>query len=98
MRENPIHFFLLSLVGQIQDQAGLGAWRVPMVVIYWLMLTAGFATAGTVWRRDPEQRTASPLAIFGLRYVAASMWYLGTLWKLPFPVSDGFRDWMTMTV
>lgn len=98
MRDNPIHFFLLSLVGQIQDQAGLGPWRLPMVLIYWLMLTGGIAVAIYVWRRDAEQRTGTHLAIFALRYVAASMWYLGTLWKLPFPVSDGFRDWMMMTV
>lgn len=98
MRDNPVHFFFLSLMGQIQDQVGLGTWRIPMVALYWVMLTAGVAVAIYVWRRDPQQRTISHLSIFGLRYVAASMWYLGTLWKLPFPVSDGFRDWMTMTV
>jgi len=28
----------------------------------------------------------------------AGMWYLGTLWKLPLPVSGGFQFWMGQTV
>jgi len=98
MRDNPFHFFLQSLVGLAGDQAGLGALRLPMLVVWWLMLLGGVGIAVLVWRRDPAQRTAKDLAVLGCRMVAGGMWYLGTLWKLPWPVSDGFQFWMDSTV
>jgi uncharacterized membrane protein YphA (DoxX/SURF4 family) len=33
-----------------------------------------------------------------MRFLSAGMWYLGTLWKLPWPVAHGFKDWMTNCV
>ena len=33
-----------------------------------------------------------------MRFSLAGMWYLGTLWKLPLPVSDGFKYWLEQTV
>ena len=33
-----------------------------------------------------------------MRLFLAGMWYLGTLWKLPLPVSAGFRYWLGQTV
>ena len=33
-----------------------------------------------------------------MRVVAAGMWYLGTLWKLPWPVAAGFHYWLGATV
>ena len=33
-----------------------------------------------------------------MRPVSAGMWYLGTLWKLPLPISAGFKYWLENTV
>jgi hypothetical protein len=36
--------------------------------------------------------------VFLLRLLAAAMWYLETLWKLPGSVTLGFRYWMDQTI
>jgi uncharacterized membrane protein YphA (DoxX/SURF4 family) len=33
-----------------------------------------------------------------MRLASTGMWYLGTLWKLPYPVSDRFKFWLENTV
>ena len=98
MRDNPIHTFLQFMTGQIPDQITLGDLRWFTVALYWLLFIGGIAVAVTSWRRDPAQRSANHLAIFLLRFTAAGMWYLGTLWKLPLPVSAGFKFWMEQCV
>jgi uncharacterized membrane protein YphA (DoxX/SURF4 family) len=76
----------------------LGALRWATVFGYWVLLVAGIAIAVVNWRRDPAQRTVHHLAVFALRMVAAGMWWLGILWKLPLPVSAGFKFWLGETV
>jgi uncharacterized membrane protein YphA (DoxX/SURF4 family) len=98
MRDNPIHTFFQFLTGQIPDQIGLGALGWFTVLLYWLMLTAGVTIAIVNWRRDPLQRTANHISICVMRFLMAGMWYLGSLWKLPWPVSDGFKFWLDNTV
>ncbi|WP_428491235.1 hypothetical protein [Rhodopila sp.] len=98
MHDNPIHTFLLFLTGQIPDQVALGDLRWLTVALYWFLLIGGIAIAVVNWRRDPAQRTGYHLCVFSLRMVAAGMWWLGTLWKLPLPVSAGFKFWLAQTV
>jgi uncharacterized membrane protein YphA (DoxX/SURF4 family) len=98
MRDNPIHTFLQFLVGQIPDQLALGELRWVTVLLYWMLLIAGIAVAVVNWQRDPAQRTVYHLSVFSLRMLAAGMWWLGTLWKLPLPVSAGFKFWLEQTV
>lgn len=98
MRDNPIHSFFLFLGGQLGDQINAGSMRWVTVVIYWLLLIAGIAIAVVNWKRDPGQRTSSHLFLCALRFLAAGMWYTGSLWKLPLPVSSGFQFWMENTV
>ena len=98
MRDNPIHTFLQFLAGQIPDQVALGDLRWFTVLFYWMLLIGGIAVAVMNWRRDPAQRTAHHLWVFSLRMLAAGMWWLGTLWKLPLPVSAGFKFWLGATV
>ncbi|MEJ1976151.1 MAG: hypothetical protein WDN49_08670 [Acetobacteraceae bacterium] len=98
MRDNPIHTFFQFIAGQIPDQMTLGNPRWFTVALYWLLLVAGIAVAIYNWRRDPLQRTGHHVGIFAMRFVAAGMWYLGTLWKLPLPVSAGFKYWLDQTV
>jgi hypothetical protein len=98
-RERKPNPYLLSIHDrQIPDQISLGSLRWFTVVLYWALLLATVAVVAVNWRRDASQRTANPVGIFGMRLVAAGMWYLGTLWKLPLPVSEGFRFWLDSTV
>ncbi len=98
MRDNPIHTFLQFLSGRIPDQLSLGAFGWLTALLYWLLLAAGIAIAVVNWRRDPMQRTAQHVSICAMRFLMAGMWFLGTLWKLPWPVSDGFKYWLGNTV
>src|ERR1700733_14667305 len=47
---------------------------------------------------DATQRTGTHISIYAMRLVSAGMWYLGSLWKLPLPVSGGFKFWLENTV
>ena len=99
MRDNPIHTFFQLLTGQVGDQVALGGvlqWYT--VVLYWALLVGGSAVAVVNWQRDPAQRTFFHVSLFAMRLIAAGCWYLGSFWKLPWPVSSGFRFWMESTV
>lgn len=98
MRDNPIHSFFQVMTGQIHDQLALGSFRWFTVVVAWALFCGGLAVAGYCWVRAPEQRTARNLLVFAMRFLSAGMWYLGTLWKMPWPVAHGFKDWLTNCV
>jgi len=98
MRDNPIHSFFQVMTGQIHDQLALGGYDGLVVVMAWVLFWSGLAIAGYIWVKYPEQRTLQHAWVFLLRFVSAGMWYLGTLWKLPWPVAHGFKDWLTNTV
>lgn len=97
MHDNPIHTFFQFLAGDIPDQLSLGGLRWFTVALYWLILVPSIAIALYNWYRDPAQRTINHLSVFAMRMVAAGMWYLGTLWKIPFPVAAGFHYWLAQT-
>ena len=62
-------------------------------VVFWLLLLSSIAIAAVVWQRDPGQRTARGLGIWGLRVLMGAMWWQQTLWKIP-PNFDGLKFWM----
>ncbi len=98
MRDNPIHSFYQVMTGQIHDQLALGSFRWVMVALAWAMFCGGLGVAAYVWAKAPEQRTARNLMVFATRFLSAGMWYLGSLWKMPWPVAHGFKDWLTNCV
>ena len=98
MADNPFHTFFQFLTGEIPDQVHLGDLRWFTVVLYWAILIGSVYVFGINWRRDPSQRTVHHVSIYSMRMVSAGMWYLGTLWKLPLPVSAGFKYWLGATV
>jgi hypothetical protein len=98
LRDNPIHSLYQVLTGQIHDQLALGGYDWLTVVLAWVLFFGGLGIAAYVWGKDPDQRTLHHLAMFAMRFVSAGMWYLGTLWKLPWPVAHGFKDWLTNCV
>jgi uncharacterized membrane protein YphA (DoxX/SURF4 family) len=82
MRPNPLHDAVQFLTQP--------AWFTP---VFWLLLLASIVIAALAWRRDPAQRTARTVGIWGLRVLMGTMWWQQTLWKIP-PNFDGLRYWM----
>jgi hypothetical protein len=87
------------MTGQIHDQLALGGGlRWFVVTMAWVMFFGGLTIAAANWVKYREQRSLRHVAVFTMRFIAAGMWYLGTLWKLPWPVAHGFKDWLTNCV
>ena len=82
MRPNPLHDAVQFLTQP--------AWFTP---VFWLLLLGSIVVAALAWRRDPAQRTARNLGIWGLRVLVGTMWWQQTLWKIP-PNFDGLKYWM----
>ena len=99
MRDNFFHTFFQLLTGQTGDQVNLGpAGGILTAAFYWLVLIGAVVVAVMSWRADAEQRSAHHLGNAAMRVVLSGMWYQGTLWKLPLPVSGGFKYWLAQTV
>jgi uncharacterized membrane protein YphA (DoxX/SURF4 family) len=98
MNDNPIHTFVLFITGRIPDELALPAsLRFFMVVLYWLLMLGTVLVIVTNWRRDPTQRSWHHIVVCATRLFMSGMWYLGSLWKLPWPVTPGFTDWLGQT-
>jgi len=82
MRPNP-----LNDAAHFLTQSG---W---FTAVFWLLLLSSIAIAAVVWQRDPGQRTARGLGIWGLRVLMGTMWWQQTPWKIP-PNFDGLKFWM----
>jgi uncharacterized membrane protein YphA (DoxX/SURF4 family) len=98
VHDNPIHTFFQFLTGDIPDQLSLGNLRWFTVLLYWAILLGSFYVFSLNWRHDPSQRTINHVSIYLMRVLTAGMWYLGTLWKLPWPVASGFHYWLGASV
>ena len=93
MKTDPFTDAWLFLVGATGDQEALGAARYPFVLLFLALLAASAAIARANWRADPAQRTATHLWTWLFRVLIGIMWFQGSLWKLPLPVSGGLQHW-----
>jgi uncharacterized membrane protein YphA (DoxX/SURF4 family) len=93
MRTNPFYDIWLFLAGETSSHLGVGAWRYLEVGLYWGLLIASVFFAYRNWHADPAQRTQAHLGTWLARVVIGSMWFEGSLWKLPIP-SGGFQYWL----
>lgn len=91
---NPFTDTLRFLTGSAMDYNPFGNSRYISVVFYLLVIAGSIYIAWRNWRDDPSQRSAKHVSIWLMRLVAAGMWYQGTIWKLPLPVSDAFKYWV----
>jgi TQO small subunit DoxD len=66
-------------------------------LLYLALLVASVVVASINWTHDPEQRRAESVTIWLFRLLIGAMWYQGTTWKLPLPVSDAFAYWLGET-
>lgn len=93
MRTNPITDTLLFVIGDTPDHHALGVWGYVLAALFFLLLLAGIWIAVACWRIDPAQRRPTVLWICLTRILMGGMWFQGSLWKLPLPVSGGLKYW-----
>ena len=90
MRINPFYDAWLFLTGMTGEHEGSGVGLLLTVLFLALIgITIWFAYKN--WQLDPAQRTKEHLATWFMRVMIGAMWYQGSIWKLPLPVSGGFR-------
>ena len=93
MRTNPFIDTWLFLIGHTDDHRDSGVG--PLLVLMFLTLLVGSVwIAWRNWQDDPSQRTRAHLATWFMRVMIGCMWFQGSLWKLPLPVSGGLKYWM----
>jgi uncharacterized membrane protein YphA (DoxX/SURF4 family) len=93
MPANPFSDVISFLVGSAHDYNPFGASRYISVAFYLIVIGGSCFVAWRNWSSDPTQRTARNVFIWLMRLTIAGMWYQGTIWKLPLPVSDAFMYW-----
>ncbi len=90
---DPFSDFWNFLTGASGDYKALGAWKYLFVTLFLVLLILSILVAVQNWREDPSQRTGRDLGMWLVRVLVGGMWFQGMLWKLPFPVSEGFEFW-----
>jgi len=92
VRTNPFYDAWLFLIGHSPDHENSGVgWLLTLLFL--ALLAASLWIARKNWQQDPAQRTGRHVAICLMRLMIGAMWYQGSLWKLPLPVSGGFQGW-----
>ncbi len=90
MRTNPFYDAWLFVTGSTGEHAASGiGWL--LVALFIALAVASIWIARSNWQHDPTQRTWEHLATWFMRVMIGVMWYQGSIWKLPLPVSGGFR-------
>jgi len=93
MRTSPFYDTWLFIIGATDDHQKLGAFKYFFVALFLALIIASAWIAWTNWREDPAQRTGRDVTTGICRVLIGCMWFQGCLWKLPLPISDGFRYW-----
>lgn len=94
MRTDPFRDAVLFVLGNDDNYTPLGAFRWLLVLLFALLLVANLVLLAHNWTADPGQRRGRHLYVWLARTLVGAMWFQGSLWKLPLPVSGGFRYWM----
>jgi uncharacterized membrane protein YphA (DoxX/SURF4 family) len=93
VRTNPFHDAWLFLTGAADYPDEIGSLKYILVALYWAVLIGSCVIAAINWRDDPGQRNSTHVVTWICRLLIGSMWFQGSLWKLPLPVSGGFEYW-----
>jgi hypothetical protein len=94
MRTNPFYDAWLFLIGNTNEHRDSGIGGL-LTALFLLLLVASVAIACINWKQDVSQRTKGHLATWFMRVMIGTMWYQGSIWKLPLPVTGGFRASIT---
>jgi len=87
---NPVTDTWAFLIGNTGYYNNLGPAKYLAVLLFLALLLGSVGVACLNWSRDPAQRTGKHVTIWLLRAFTAGMWYQGSIWKLPLPVSSAF--------
>ena len=94
MKTNPFYDTWLFLLGKTGDHGNAGVFFSWVLTLGFLALVAASIwIARTNWQQDPAQRTPEHLATWAMRFFIGAMWFQGSLWKLPLPISGGLDGW-----
>ncbi len=93
MRTNPFYDAWLFVIGSTDSHENLDEFKYVFVALFLVLLAGSFWIAWLNWRADRTQRTAAHVTTWISRLLIGCMWFQGSLWKLPLPVSDGFEHW-----
>jgi len=91
MRTNPISDIVAFLTGPSYSEPSF------LVVIFWILAAASVLIAAYVYWRMPEQRTATHVVRWAVRFIVACMWWQQSLWKFPTD-SGGLKYWTEQIV
>ncbi|HEY7243873.1 MAG TPA: DoxX family protein [Xanthobacteraceae bacterium] len=90
MRYNPFYDAWIFVTGRTDEHAASGiGWL--LTVLFIALVLASIWIARKSWQQEPAQRTTEHLATWLMRVMIGVMWFQGSIWKLPLPVSGGFR-------
>jgi hypothetical protein len=90
MRTNPFYDAWVFLIGATDEHKASGVgWLLTALFLALLVATGWIAYKN--WKQDPAQRTMEHLATWFMRVMIGAMWFQGSIWKLPLPVSGGFE-------
>ena len=98
MRTDPFTDSFYFLIGQTPDHDAIGWPKYLLALLYAAALIGGTVIAVRAWQRDPLQRDPRSAGIWLMRMLIGTMWLQGSLWKLPLPVSGGFKYWTEQLV
>lgn len=93
MPSNPLSDSLVFLAGGTPNHTLLGFGGMVMAGVYLALLAASVAVAILAVAGDRQQLRVSHLARWLVRLLVGTMWFQGSLWKLPLPVSGGLQFW-----
>lgn len=93
MRTDPFSDSFRFLLGATGDHKALGWGQWVIVALFLALLAASALIARASWSADPAQRTPRHLWTFLFRVLLGSMWFQGSLWKLPLPNAGGLQYW-----
>ena len=94
MKTNPFYDTWQFLLGRTGDHLNAGiffSWVLTLGFI--ALIAASLWIARVNWAEDPKQRTVEHLATWFMRFFIGAMWFQGSLWKLPLPISGGLDGW-----
>lgn len=91
MRTNPISDIIAFLTRPSYSEPGF------LVLVFWILAIASLMIATTAYRTVPEQRSATHVVRWAVRFIIAGMWWQQSLWKFPTD-SGGLKYWTEQIV
>ena len=91
LRIDPIRDIFAFLTAPNYNEPGF------LVVIFWILAAASLSIAAHAYRTLPEQRSATHVVRWVVRFVVACMWWQQSLWKFPTD-SGGLKYWTELIV